>query len=203
MNNLFIYGDSHAYFSFKDIPCYNFYVPSVTMFRVGRDNTIINFNNIIHNNNSVILISYGEVDCRCHIKKQIELGRDEDEVICSLITNYFNTINNNVIVYKHIIVVGIIPTTKIENFELLYKDVENSYPFVGTNDERVRFTNKMNELIQKKCGEYGYIYFYPYSRYTDIDGCLNYELSDKNVHIENNQNIMYEFHNLLVKKSII
>jgi len=194
MNNIFIYGDSHAHFGFKNMSCHNFYEPSITMFRVGRDNKIIKFDNNIHTNQSIIVICYGEVDCRCHIKRQIDLGRNEDEIIEALVTNYFNAIKNSVAVYKHIIVVGIIPPTKVENFEILHKGV---YPFVGTNEERRRFTNKINELIRQKCGECGYMYFYPYDKYIDTDGYLHYELSDKNVHVGDNSNIISDLCNLL------
>jgi len=37
------------------------------MFRIGRDNQIINFNNKEHDENSILWFAYGEVDCRCHI----------------------------------------------------------------------------------------------------------------------------------------
>lgn len=196
MYNIFIYGDSHAYYSLKDAPCYNFYEPSITMFRVGRDNNIIKFDNNIHNHQSTIVICYGEVDCRCHVKRQIDLGRDEDDIINALVTNYFNTIRNNVVVYNRVIVMGIIPTTRIENFEILHEN-KSKYPFVGSNEERKRFTDKMNKLIRQKCEEHGYVYFYPYDKYTDTEGYLQYELSDKCVHVEDNSNIITDFLNLL------
>ena len=43
---LYIFGDSHACASFKNlqVPHENMYQNSITMFRIGRDNTIINYN---------------------------------------------------------------------------------------------------------------------------------------------------------------
>ena len=43
-----IYGDSHAHNSFKNLklPYNDLHSNSLTMFRIGRDNTIINFNKI-------------------------------------------------------------------------------------------------------------------------------------------------------------
>ncbi len=192
MNNIFIYGDSHALFSFKNYDMYNFYEPSITMFRIGRDNKIINFDNKIHNNKSIIIICYGEIDCRRHIKKQINLGKNEDYVINTLVSNYFDTIKNNVVVYNRIIVVGIIPPSKEEN-------CIDKNTVIGTNEERINFTNKMNQQIEQKCHEYGYTYFYPYNEYKDIDGHLKYELSDKSVHLHigDNNIVIQELDNLL------
>jgi hypothetical protein len=84
---IYIYGDSHGMFSFKklNIPHRNYSEISVTMHRIGRDNQIINFNNIEHNNESIICLVYGEVDCRCHIQRQIDIGRSEDDVIYELV----------------------------------------------------------------------------------------------------------------------
>ena len=72
---IFIYGDSHAYFNFKNTPYKNFYEVGITMYRIGRDNTIINFDPSMHTKNSIIVLNYGEIDCRNHIKKQIENGK--------------------------------------------------------------------------------------------------------------------------------
>lgn len=43
---IYIYGDSHANFSFKNLKLHhnNLHSNGTTMFRIGRDNIIINFN---------------------------------------------------------------------------------------------------------------------------------------------------------------
>ena len=89
-----IYGDSHAKNNFKNLnlPHRDLHQNSITMFRIGRDNCIMNFNNREHDQNSIICLVYGEVDCRCHIQRQINLGRNEDEVIYEVVDNYFKTI---------------------------------------------------------------------------------------------------------------
>ena len=55
---IYIYGDSHAEFNFKrlKLPHINFRQANITMFRVGRDNEIINFNSAVHNKESIICI---------------------------------------------------------------------------------------------------------------------------------------------------
>ena len=96
---LYIFGDSHACASFKNlqVPHENMYQNSITMFRIGRDNTIINYNLDMDITRNTILLCYGEVDCRCHIGKQVNLGRNEDTVINELVSDYFKTITNNIL----------------------------------------------------------------------------------------------------------
>jgi hypothetical protein len=65
------------------------------MFRIGRDNKIINYDPNMIEKNDTVVISYGEVDCRCHVKRQMNLGREEDAVIRELVDKYFTTINNS------------------------------------------------------------------------------------------------------------
>lgn len=195
---LYIYGDSHARFSFKDleIPHRNYQESSVTMHRIGRDNNIINFDNSCNNLDSIVCITYGEVDCRCHIKRQVNLGRDEDEVIQELISAYFNTIRHNILNYKKIVIVAITPPRNQAEFEKEHGPITHEYPFVGSDDDRIRFTNKMNNLIEVFCNKNNYIYFNPHSFYTGEDGTLKYELSDSNVHIGNNTYFLEKFREL-------
>ena len=91
---IYIYGDSHARLSFRNLslPHMNLNHDSITMFRIGRDDIIINFNKDIIKKDDIIILSYGEVDCRCHIQRQINLGRNEDDIINELVNNYLKTI---------------------------------------------------------------------------------------------------------------
>lgn len=182
---IFFYGDSHAEFSFRylDLPHINRRNYAITMHRIGRDNIIINYNLAEVTKNDIVCISYGEIDCRCHIQKQIDAGRNEDTIIYELVHAYFKAIKDNIKEYKKIIIVAVIPPLKYKDF-LLTNNPKQEYPIVGSDENRVRFRIKMNKLIEELCVEYGYIYFNPYEDYyMNADGTLKYELSDKNVHI--------------------
>jgi len=196
---IYLYGDSHISNGFKDleIPYKDNFCPSVTMFRIGRDNKIINFNNNDHNENSIICIGYGEVDCRCHIQRQINLNNNEDDIIKNLIESYFSTIKNNINKYFKIIIVGIIPPVIKEEYERFNGVITHEYPFVGSDKDRVRFTNKMNNLIKEYCDKNKFIYFCPYSYYTRENGTLKYELSDRTVHIKDTSYFLNEFYKLM------
>lgn len=197
---LYLYGDSHARFGFNglSIPFKDYHHPSITMHRIGRDNQIINFYSNEHTPNSIICVVYGEVDCRCHIQKQINLGRNEDTIIQDLVAAYIKTIRNTVKIYKKIILVGVIPPTS----EKQVNANNPEFPFVGTDTDRVRHTAKVNTLLQHYCNTYGYIYFNPYEYYTREDGTLNPILSDGSVHIGDNRVFLQKFMELLQPFSV-
>ena len=197
---IILYGDSHAHYSFKnlDIKHIDKHQNSITMFRIGRDNTIIN-HHMSHDINNIYCLSYGEIDCRCYIHKQIMVGGNEVDIICDLIKKYFITIKNNIAIYKKIVIVGIIPPTKQDDYEKIHGRITHEFPFIGTDDDRVRYTFKMNKKIEEYCNIYKYQYFNPYEFYTNENGYLKYELSDNCVHIGNNAHFIEEFKSMIYK----
>jgi hypothetical protein len=167
------------------------------MFRVGRDNKIIHFNSQDHDVNSVLCFAYGEVDCRCHIKRQILLNRAEDEVIEDIVKKFVAAIYSNVVLHKKVVIVAVVPPIRQSSYEKVHGTLISEFPFVGTDEERVGFTNKMNIALKRYSELYGYAYFNPYEQYTDEDGTLKYELSDTSVHIGNNNLFLKHFLDLL------
>ena len=195
---IYIYGDSHACFSFYNLKLEhnNFNCPSITLFRIGRDNIIINFNKNTINENDVIVLSYGEVDCRCHIQRQINAGRNEDDVIHELVDKYFLTIQNNIVKKCKIIIVGVIPPTKQYDYEKFHGPILHEFPFVGSDDDRARYTNKVNQKLEEYSKINNCIYFNPYDYYTRKDGTLKHELSDTIVHLRDNSHFLEKFYAL-------
>ena len=173
---IYIYGDSHSNAGFSELALANknYSKSSITMFRIGRDNIIINYNQDEVTSDDIVCLVYGEVDCRCHVQRQIDLGRNEDDIIFELVNNYFKTIKNNIKSYKKIIVIGVIPQVNKSLFEEAFGGpITHDFPFVGTDEDRVRFTKKINALKEKLCLEYCYIYFNPYDFCTNKDGTLD------------------------------
>jgi len=196
---IYIYGDSHVDHSFRNLKLdyTDLHKDSITMFRIGRDDIIIGFNKDIIQKDDIIILSYGEVDCRCHIQRQIDLGINEDDVINELVTNYFKTIKNNVMnIDAKIIIVGVIPPTKQYDYEILHGPILHEFSFVGSDEGRVRYTNKVNKLLEELSIINNYIYFNPYSHYERPDGTLKHELSDSIVHLGNNSFFLDKFMDL-------
>lgn len=218
---IYIYGDSHANNSFKNLPLLhnNFYENSITMFRVGRDRSIIKFDKegIINDasdpkyiryarevkypllNRILIVVSYGEIDCRCHINRQINLQRDEDDIIWELVNKYIDTIIDNTAgLDAKIVVVGVIPPTKRSDYEDLHGQITHEFPFLGSDQDRVRYTQKTNRLLEVLSKKNNLIYFNPYLHYTRDDGTLKYELSDNTVHLGDNSYFLKKFVELYI-----
>lgn len=197
-SNLTIYGDSHAYLSFKglQIPNRNLFHYAITMHRVGRDKTIFNYKITHPSKDTIFCLAYGEVDVRCHIGKQVNLGRHHQKVCEDLVYAYFETIKLCITEYKAIIIVGIICPTDYNDHAPCNIHTEitgGPLPFVGTNSDRVIYTQCMNSLLQEYCIKFGYTYFNPYSYYTREDGCLDYTMSDKCIHLSNNSHFIEQF----------
>ena len=164
------------------------------MHRIGRDNHIVNFVNKENlQSNDIIILAYGEIDCRCHIQRQVDMGRNEDVIINELVTNYISTIKNNIIANIKVIIVGVIPPTKQAEYEMRYGQITHEFPFVGSDDDRVRYTSKINNLLEAAAKNNNYIYFNPYSYYTRDDGTLKHELSDLGVHVGDNSQFLKSF----------
>ena len=198
---IYIYGDSHANYCFKNlsIPHLKYHENSITMFRIGRDNLIVNFNKefiaaAAAAATATIVFTYGEIDCRCHIHRQKGLGRDEDEIICELVNNYIDTIKNNTEgLDANIFIVAVIPPTKQSDYELLNGQITHEFPFLGCEADRVRYTSKVNTLLELSSVKHGYTFFNPYDYYRRADGTLKYELSDNTVHLGDNGHFLEMF----------
>jgi hypothetical protein len=200
---LFVYGDSHANFSFKNlpVPSKNYHMNSITMFRVGRDNYILNFNPQEHDKDSILCFAYGEIDCRCHVFRQKELGRDEDVIILELVLQFFRALTTHIKAHKKVIVVAVIPPIKKDDYERVHGPITHAFPFLGTDQDRVRYRVKVNRLLEALCKQNGYTFFNPYdSHYMETDGTLKYELSDTFCHLGKNAIFLDEFQKLLPEK---
>ena len=161
------------------------------MFRTGRDNSIINFE--YSGESDTNILCYGEVDCRCHVQRQINLGKNEDDIINDLVESYINTIKNVIKVYKNIIIVAINPPVEKEEYENINGPILHEFPIIGSDSNRARFTEKMNILLKKYCIINSFIFFDPFDFYKRKNGCLKYELSDKICHIEDNSYLLDKF----------
>ena len=195
MSQMYIYGDSHPLLLFKDcrLPHTNLFQYAITMYRIGRDNSIYNFKKDHNDANRIFCLCYGEVDVRCHIGTFVEKERHLPDICYELISAYFNTIFNNITEYKAVIIIAIPPPVAKED----HVHPHTGIPFIGTNDERVHYTNVMNTLLKEFCDQFSYTYFNPYDPYKRADGCLDYSLSDHCLHIGDNYHFLEEFYKIM------
>jgi hypothetical protein len=177
-------GDSHSVNGWTKIQNHqvvNHHIGPILCYSFGMNPNIININEFNINNNDSIVFCFGEIDCRCHIHKYINILPYE-KIIDNIIDNYFRSIQYNLsklnISIKNICVYNVLPP--IER----YNTWENpEFPFLGNDEERKNYALYFNKKIKEKCNENRYIFFDVYNNYIDERGFLRKELSDNNVHI--------------------
>ena len=200
-SRLNIYGDSHAFLLFRNlnIEHRNLFQFSKTMYSLGRDTYITNFNKSHNNANTIFCFTYGEVDVRANIGKQVHYGRNHVTVCNELVDSYFLAIKQLIKEYKAIIIMAIPPPSRKDNHSecKLHTDVTGGpLPFFGTDNDRLIYTQYMNDLLEKSCNNYGYVFFNPFESYISEDGMLNYDLSDNCIHIGKNAVFLNKFNML-------
>ena len=196
-----IYGDSHAHYSFKDLslPYVDYHKESVTMFRIGRDRTLLNYHKYDINPQDTIVVSYGEIDCRCHIQRQIKKGRQEDDVIHELVHSYVDALKHNLGDHKKVVLVAVIPTTRQQDYERVYGPTKTKEMFEGVDADRSRYTKKVNVWLERLAQASGYVFFNGYDYCTRPDGTLNHEMSDTSIHLNENIPFLEQFVKLYEK----
>lgn len=180
-----IIGDSHADFCTRKLDKKNVIVnsvPSITMHRIGRDKVLF-LNPILINKNNNYIFFFGEIDCRCHIYKQLKLNRSLEEICDTLTTNYINSIKLNIPKYKKIIISCIVPPVNILNYKILHGEFEENFPVpvLGTDEERIQYTKLMNKMLKEKAFKEKFLFLDFYDKYIEEDGTL--KNPTPNVHI--------------------
>lgn len=187
-----IFGDSHAEYSFAGMPdSANHARGSMTMHRVGRDGLdAVNFKTNGVNDGNIVFLIFGEVDCRCHIHRQVNLGRKYEDILEELVENYFRTIRKNAVLYSelNIVIVSVVPPVTMVDYHNSNPplDSEHPFPFIGSDARRVEITRDMNARLKTKAESFNYYFLDINGYYSRPDGTLKFELSDGRCHIKDN-----------------
>jgi hypothetical protein len=174
-------GDSHSVHGWKKM--INHHIGPVLCYNFGKDKlNRCDIRTLPIKDGDTIVFCFGEIDCRCHVHKHVTESFTYQEVIQTIVDNYFDAIDLNLttsqLQLKHVCVYNVVPPIQ------KYNTWENpEYPYLGTDDERKQYVLFFNQQLQKKCIEKGYVFFDIYNHYTDENGFLRKDLSDGNVHI--------------------
>jgi hypothetical protein len=202
-----ICGDSHAVFCFSNlstiVPADEFlsfsfqkdnrlfpvpfaihWLGPKTMYSIGRDGlAVLNIKNFNVSEKEIVIFVFGEIDVRVHIGKQ----RDQyhkllDEILLSLVKNYFNTIILNKSNYKNItcMVMSVLPP--------INQCYNPSFPFYGSLEDRIEITRNLNAKLKKMCHKTNIEFFDVYDLFATPEGALNVQLSDGCVHVNKHYN---------------
>lgn len=193
-----VYGDSHAHYCCSSLPAYlpeddirfvSSHEYSKTMHRIGRDRYIINcVPQLIDKERDIIIIVYGEIDCRCHIGRQLQKGRDLKEIVDTLVLNYVNAILQYG--FRHVIVLAVPPPVPIKEFEERNGPITHHLPMVGSDQERLLYTTMVNNKLRDECQKNSLYFIDPFDSYKREDGMMDFSKSDGNSHIGDNREVL-------------
>jgi hypothetical protein len=190
------FGDSHSLNGWNGIENIKIHhLGSKLCFSIGRDGINIADGYDV-TNGDIVIFSFGEIDCRCHIHKHITESKDYKEIIDTIINNYFIQIKNATDKFHNLqtVIYNVVPPIQKYNTE-----ETPEYPYLGTDEERKSYVLYFNEKLQQKCNEYNFLFFDIYNKYTDSNGFLNKDLSDSNVHIRDGVYIKDFVENIIMK----
>jgi hypothetical protein len=184
-------GDSHANWTFRDttispstilspIPGVSIhYLGAITMKRVGylEDTLLPDMMKTIElQPEDTLIFCFGEIDVRCYVKGNLErLKISAHELLQDWVDRYFIRISTLDTKGAKIAIMSVVPP----HINPVHKD----FPVAGTIEERVMYTNKINELYNIECQKRGCLYFDVHSRYKDENERLPRAYSQGTVHI--------------------
>jgi hypothetical protein len=76
-----------------------------------------------------------------------------------------------------------------EKYESVHGPITHEFPFMGTDAERILYTQLMNNKLSEYCKKYNYIFLDTYNYYSD-NGLLDFDKSDGICHIIDNKYIL-------------
>jgi len=196
-NRIHTFGDSHAQFGFNCIAnVFTHNIGPKLAYSFGKHKLdVLNLKNFAEIcEGDVVIFAFGEIDCRCQIKKRC-VDDNYQSVINSIVETYAASIDANVRQFASLktCILSITPAVrKNENAE------NAEYPFLGTDDERKAYVAYFNQALSKICLQHNYTFIDVHNAYADSEGFLQKDLSDGNVHIQNPVHIITALHSLLL-----
>ncbi len=126
----------------------------------------------------IVMLSFGEIDCRIHIYYQHKKGNEADsisELIDRTIANYGEVMAQLKQRGVNFCVYCVSPATNVDN--------EYKYPFYGTAEVRSRINRMFNEKLGAFCQSKGYKFVDIYDRVADKDGLMLKEYAGDDIHL--------------------
>jgi hypothetical protein len=178
------FGDSHAHNGWDGLPRVSpHWLGPKLCFSAGRDGIDIKTGYDIREGD-VLIFAYGEIDCRCHIHKHIDENNTYQQIIDTIVSNYFVKIKEAASNFPNVRV-GVYNVVPAVRKDQVWQN--SDYPHLGTDEERKQYVLYFNGKLKETCASYGYIFVDVYNHYIDQDGFLNRDLSDGAVHIRDNR----------------
>lgn len=126
-----------------------------------------------------LLFSFGEIDCRYHIKNQsIKKGIDIEIVVADCVNRYVDAIQQLNAFGHQVGVWGPIASTHLEE-----KDASSDCWIKGDHLERNKITKLFNSHLKIKCSETGVMFFSILSSLILADGTTDHQYYADSIHL--------------------
>lgn len=186
---LFVIGDSHASCSFVNISNVRIhYIGPVTLKRVGvlEDDFVPNkVKEMSLTPEDILLFVFGEIDIRCYVK--LYLDNHKNSTLESLLQKWTGDYANHISLMPtngaQIGIMSVVPPATFSSAE------STDWPVSGSDEERVIYTKKINELLKAECQRRNWIYLDVYSKYADKKGMLPLDSIYMSVHIKDSTGV--------------
>jgi len=166
-------GDSHvkAFKGEKRFVVYHIGAP--TAHNLVKENSLSDSNRKLFkivntiNKRDIVLLSFGEIDCRIHIyyqHKKNNGNRSIGDLIDGTVANYGQVLRTLREMGLNFIVYGVPPVASVRN--------EYRYEFYAPLDVHARINSMFNDRLRDFCLEQGYPYIDVHSRFSDGNGYM-------------------------------
>jgi hypothetical protein len=136
--------------------------------------------NTLNYKTDIVLLSFGEVDCRAHVIKQADIKNITiDEAVYECVNRYLLVINKIVELNFKVIVWNAVPTA------MGFENEKFEYPYYGSFEERNKACILFNEALQKKSVELGFYFIAVYKKIINKNFTTNDKYYFDKIHLSN------------------
>lgn len=129
-------------------------------------------------NGDFVVFVFGEIDVRNHIGKQIDLNRNEDEVVKTLAESYLQKIHEEASAFDSVTCAVRFVTPVSEQTREPIR-----HPAYGTKEYRVQLVNKLNGLLRDESPRYGVVYIEGYDEFVAENGFVSSVYCSDGIHL--------------------
>jgi hypothetical protein len=179
-----VVGDSHVVPFRGSMPFLAHHLGAATAYNLPKKNSSTKSNEKLFKvidklgKSDIVMLSFGEIDCRIHIYYQHKRSNDKysiEELIDRTISNYGEVMAQLKQRGVNLCIYSVSPATKVGN--------EYKYPFYGTPEVRSQINRMFNEKLRAFCKQSGYTFIDIYDKVADKDGLMLKEYSGDDIHL--------------------
>jgi hypothetical protein len=182
---VYVVGESHTNsFNFQ-FPFVVYHIGGATAHNIMKENStsgtrkkIFSLAGKINKNKDILMLVFGEIDCRIHIFRQFKKSGEAisiDEIIDKTIDNYFVAIQKLREMGINLVIYGVPPASYQKN---IY-----SIDYYAEPTMHAVIKKKFNSTLKKRCEKNNIKYVEVFNRFSDSNGFILPEYTDDGLHL--------------------